>query len=138
MRKSSLIAATLFTLGTAAAQAHMVPVRYDDSHGRVVSIHEQHDEHRASGGGALLGALAGGVIGHQIGSGTGNTVATVGGAVAGGVAGNEIEKRHGGSDFYRITVRFNDGHEESYDRDTVGDLHVGDRVRVDGGNVERE
>ena len=135
MGKTPLLAVALLALGGSyAAQA-----RYDDhSHGRVVAIHQEHDEHRASGGGALLGGIAGGVIGHQFGSGTGNTVATVGGAVAGAAAGNEIEKRHGGSDFYRITVRFDDGREDSYNRDTLGDIHVGDRVRVDGDRIDRD
>jgi uncharacterized protein YcfJ len=134
MGKAPLIAMALLSLGGSfAAQA-----RPEDHHGRVVAIHQEHDEHRASGGGALLGGIAGGVLGHQFGSGTGNTVATVGGAVAGAAAGNEVEKRHGGSDYYRITVRFDNGREESYNRDTLGDIHEGDRVHVNGDRVERD
>jgi uncharacterized protein YcfJ len=104
----------------------------------VVAIHEVRDSHRASGGGALLGGVAGGILGHQIGSGRGNTAATVAGAVGGAVVGNEVEKRHGGNDYYRVTVRFRDGREATFDEDTIGDLHVGDRVHVDNGRVFRD
>jgi uncharacterized protein YcfJ len=114
-------------------------VRNDVSgEGRVVAIHEVRDSHRASGGGALLGGIAGGILGHQIGSGSGNTAATVAGAVGGAVVGNEVEKRHGGSDYYRVTVRFRDGREETFDEESIGDLHVGDRVHVDNGRVFRD
>jgi outer membrane lipoprotein SlyB len=58
--------------------------------------------------------------------------------VGGAVVGNEVEKRHGESDHYKVTVRFHDGREETFDRDDVGDLHVGDRVRVDGGALYRD
>ena len=116
---------------------YYAPVRYDSGEGEVIAIHEVRDSHRASGGGALLGGVAGAILGHQIGSGRGNTLVTVGGAVGGAVVGNEIEKRHGGNDYYRVTVRFRDGHEETFDQDTVGDLRVGDRVHVDNGRIFR-
>ncbi|HXS53161.1 MAG TPA: glycine zipper 2TM domain-containing protein [Usitatibacter sp.] len=121
-----------------ASDAHYYPTRYDSGEGRVVAIDPVHDSHRASGGGALLGGIAGAVLGHQIGSGRGNTAATVAGGVGGAVAGNEIEKRHGGSDYYRVTVRFRDGREATFDEETIGDLHVGDRVHVDNGRVFRD
>ena len=114
------------------------PVRYESGEGHVVAIDVVRDSHRASGGGALLGGIAGGVLGHQFGSGRGNTAATVAGGVGGAVAGNEIEKRHGGSDYYRVTVRFRDGREGTFDEETIGDLHVGDRVHVDNGRVFRD
>ena len=114
------------------------PVRYESGEGRVVAIDVVRDSHRASGGGALLGGIAGGVLGHQIGSGRGNTAATVAGAVGGAVVGNEVEKRHGGNDYYRVTVRFRNGREDTFDQDTLGDLHVGDRVHVDNGRIFRD
>ena len=58
--------------------------------------------------------------------------------MGGAVAGNEIEKRHGGSDYYRVTVRFRDGHEATFDEESIGDLHVGDLVHVDNGRVFRD
>jgi outer membrane lipoprotein SlyB len=117
--------------------------RYHDSYyrsgeGRVVAIDVVRDSGHASGGGALLGGIAGGVIGHQIGSGRGNTAATIAGAAGGALVGNEIEKRRGGSDYYRVTVRFDDGREETFDRDAIGDLHVGDHVHVDNGRLFRD
>jgi outer membrane lipoprotein SlyB len=114
------------------------PVAEHGEWARVVNIDVVQNSHRASGGGALLGGIAGGVLGHQIGSGRGNTAATVAGAVGGAVVGNEVEKRHGGNDYYRVTVRYHDGREETFDRDDAGDLHVGDRVRVDGGRLYRD
>lgn len=111
--------------------------RYYSDEGRVVAIDVVQGSGRTSGGGAILGGIAGGVLGHQIGSGRGNTAATVAGAVGGAVVGNEVEKRHGAGDYYRVTVRFRDGHEETYTQDAIGDLHVGDRVRVDGGRLYR-
>jgi uncharacterized protein YcfJ len=78
------------------------------------------------------------VLGHQIGSGRGNTAATVAGAVGGAVVGNEVEKRHGGNDYYRVTVRFRNGREETFAEDTIGDLHVGDRVHLDNGRIFRD
>ena len=115
-----------------------VAYRQASGEGRVVAIHEVRESHRASGGGALLGGIAGGVLGHQIGSGRGNTAATVAGAVGGAVVGNEVEKRHGGNDYYRVTVRFRDGREETCDQDVIGDLHEGDRVHVDNGRIFRD
>jgi uncharacterized protein YcfJ len=132
------LAAPAHELPRDASAAYFQPVADRGESGRVVNIDVVKDSHRASGGGALLGGIAGGVLGHQIGSGRGNTAATVAGAVGGAVVGNEIEKRHGGNDYYRVTVRFHDGREETFDRDDVGDLHVGDRVRVDDGRLYRD
>jgi outer membrane lipoprotein SlyB len=121
-----------------ASDGYLRPVAEHGDWARVVNIDVVKDSHRASGGGALLGGIAGGVLGHQIGSGRGNTAATIAGAVGGAAVGNEVEKRHGGNDYYRVTVRFHDGREASFDRDDVGDLHVGDRVRVDGDRLYRD
>jgi len=89
---------------------------------------------RPSGAGAILGAIVGGVVGNQFGSGTGRALTTVGGAVAGGVAGNAIEQRtRRENEVYRVSVRFEDGSIRDFDYQQVGDLRVGDRVRlVDG------
>jgi uncharacterized protein YcfJ len=78
------------------------------------------------------------VIGHQIGSGRGNTAATVAGAAGGALAGNEVEKRRGGDEAYRITVQTRDGRESTFTQDSLNGLRVGDPVRVDGGRVYRD
>ncbi|HSN20329.1 MAG TPA: glycine zipper 2TM domain-containing protein [Usitatibacter sp.] len=135
--------------GTASVERDAGPRYYDsryrdrDSYyrsgeGRIVAIDAVRGSGHASGGGALLGGIAGGVLGHQIGSGRGNTAATVAGAVGGAVVGNEVEKRHGGSEYYRVTIRFDDGHEETFDQDVIGDLRVGDHVHVDNGRLFRD
>jgi len=133
MLKTRILGAAL-----AASAAVFAASAYASEPARIVNIDVVQNSHRASGGGALLGGIAGGVLGHQIGSGRGNTAATIVGAVGGAAVGNEVEKRHGGNDYYRVTVRYHDGREETFDRDNVDDLHVGDRVRVDDGRLYRD
>jgi outer membrane lipoprotein SlyB len=88
-----------------------------------------------TGAGAVIGGIAGGVLGHQIGSGRGNDAATVAGAIGGAVVGNEIERRRGGADLYRVTVRAPNGVHETYVMETLGTLRVGDRVRIENGRI---
>jgi outer membrane lipoprotein SlyB len=106
--------------------------------GRVLSIETIPVAARSSGGGAVLGAIIGGVIGHQIGGGTGKALATGAGAVGGAVAGNAIEMRNKRDDeVFRVSVRFNDGSVRSYDFQRIDDLRVGDRVKLEGGQIHR-
>ena len=92
----------------------------------------------SSAAGAVLGGIAGAVVGNQIGHGTGRAAATGAGAIGGAVIGDRIANRDQRDDeIYRVTVRFDDGHEAAYDYRTVGDLRVGDRVRADGGQLYR-
>ncbi len=111
---------------------------FNATHGRVTSI----EFVRASGhspAGAIVGGVIGGVLGHQIGNGRGNDAATIAGAAGGALVGNEVSKQHERHDYYRIGIRFRDGREETLERDTAGDLRVGDRVRLtDGGSIERD
>ena len=107
-------------------------IRAADNYGVVTDIDLVSSGSRTSGGGAVLGAVIGGVIGHQVGSGRGNDVATGLGAVGGAVAGNNIEKRRRSeSEVYRVTVRLHNGDRVHYDYDDIGDLQVGDKVRVE-------
>ena len=93
---------------------------------------------RNPGGGALLGGVIGAVVGNQIGSGNGRAAATVAGAVGGAVIGNNIEGRNArGDDIYRVTVSLQNGDRASFDFRQVDDLRIGDRVRVEGGQVYR-
>ena len=107
-------------------------------YGRVVAIDTVHEGGHTTGGGAVLGGIVGGVIGHQIGSGRGNTAATVAGAAGGALAGNEVEKRRGGDEAYRITVQTRDGRETTFTQDSLNGLRVGDHVHVDAGRVYRD
>ncbi len=122
----------------AASNGYYQPVAEHGMRGEVVRIDVVQGGHHASGAGAVLGGIAGGVLGHQVGSGRGNTAATIAGAVGGAAVGNHIEKGHSDRDTYRITVRYRDGREDTFDQDDIGDLHVGDRVRVEDGRAYRD
>ena len=89
--------------------------------------------------GTVIGGLAGGVIGHQIGSGRGKTAATIAGTVGGAVVGNEIEKKQeqAKSPRYRITVRLDSGSTLIVEDTRNLNLRVGDRVRIENGNLTR-
>lgn len=93
---------------------------------------------RNSAGGAVLGAVIGAVIGNQIGSGTGRAAATGLGAVGGAVIGNNIQNRNRNEgEVYRISVRMDNGQTAQYDYQSIDDLRVGDRVRVESGQLYR-
>lgn len=110
-------------------------------YGRVANIQTMQAQQNGntSGGGAVLGGLVGGLLGNQVGGGTGRTAATVLGAVGGAVAGNAIEGRmnHGTTQNYRITVQLDQGGSRAYDVASPGELRVGDRVRLVGGQISR-
>jgi outer membrane lipoprotein SlyB len=109
-------------------------------YGYVESIEAVPVEQRstAPGIGAIGGAIAGGVLGNQIGHGTGRAAATVGGAVAGGVIGHQVEQHVRGSQAateFRLRVRMDDGSYQTFTQDRVDNIRVGDRVRVENGQV---
>lgn len=90
------------------------------------------------GAGAVIGGVVGGVLGHQVGEGTGKDVATVAGVVGGAMAGHQIEKSNRQQqDAYRIQVRLDRGGYQTVTLQSIGDLRVGDRVRVENDRVSR-
>lgn len=89
------------------------------------------------GAGAVIGGVVGGVLGRQVGGGTGQDVATVAGVVGGAVAGHQIEKSAKQQDAYRIRVRLDSGEYQTVTQQTVNDLRVGDRVRIENNRVSR-
>ena len=93
---------------------------------------------RSSGGGAILGAVIGGVLGNQVGKGSGRDAATVVGAVGGAVIGNQVE-RHNKADgeVFRVSVRLDNGRMAQFDYQRIDDLRVGDRVKVQDGQLHR-
>jgi outer membrane lipoprotein SlyB len=107
-------------------------------YGRVVAIDVVRGSGRSSGAGAVIGGIVGGVVGHQIGSGRGNDVATAAGAIGGAVAGNEVERRRGADEDYRIVVEFRDGRQATFVQNDLNGIRVGDRVRVDGNRLLRD
>lgn len=109
-------------------------------YGTVANIEALQTDRRTSGAGAVLGAVVGGVLGNTIGGGSGRAAATVLGAVGGAAAGNAVENnRNGGTrtEGYRLTVNLDRGGQRMYDVPTPGDLRMGDRVRLDGGQISR-
>lgn len=111
------------------------PIQY----GVVRSIDSVSSRESTTGGGALAGAVVGAVIGRQFGSsGSGRTMGTILGAVGGAVAGNEIEHQQTQpSGRFRIQVQLDDGQTRVFNVAQPGDLHVGDRVAVEGNNLRR-
>lgn len=91
------------------------------------------------GAGAVIGGVVGGVLGNQVGSGKGKTAATVVGAAGGAVVGNEIQKRSSANrnDAYRIRVRLDGGGYMTVTQKDIGNLRVGDQVRVENDTVYR-
>lgn len=111
--------------------------------GRVsnVEIIRSQEPARGPGIGAVIGGVAGAVVGNQIGSGNGRTAATVIGAVGGAVAGNAIEKSRtanvGAGESYRVSVQLDNGSMRTYDTASYGELRIGDRVRIENGQLSR-
>jgi outer membrane lipoprotein SlyB len=90
------------------------------------------------GAGAVVGGVVGGVLGNQVGQGTGRTAATAAGVVGGALVGNEIQKSNQRvREAYQINVRLDNGSYLSVVQDSVSDLRVGNRVRVENNRVYR-
>ena len=104
--------------------------------GSVTRIDIIQTESRNSGGGAVLGAVLGGVIGHQLGGGRGRNLTTGAGVIGGAIAGNNIENRNrADNEIYRVTVSLDNGRTQQFDYQDIEDLRVGDRVRIEGGQI---
>jgi outer membrane lipoprotein SlyB len=84
------------------------------------------------GWGTVAGGVVGGLLGSQIGSGTGKTAATVAGAVGGAAVGSSMQDRT--KNVYQIGVRLDNGSFVTITQDTVADLQIGSRVRIDNNN----
>lgn len=107
-------------------------------YGNVSNIEVVSAGSRTSGGGAVLGAVLGAVVGRQVGSGSGRDVATGLGAIGGAVIGNTVEaRRKGDSDLYRISVQMDNGSVMQFDYQRIDDLRVGERVRLQDGQLHR-
>jgi outer membrane lipoprotein SlyB len=91
-----------------------------------------------TGVGAVAGGALGGVLGHQFGKGNGKTAMTVLGAVGGAVAGHQVEKAHNTRVVgYRVQVQLDNGETRTFEPTQLDGLKVGDRVRVDQGQLRR-
>lgn len=110
---------------------------YPSGYGVIDTIDMIRGSGNGIGGGTIIGGIVGGVLGHQVGGGRGNGLATVAGAVGGAVVGHEIEKGNRSQDAYRIRVRMENGSYQTVTQDSVNELRVGDRARVENDRVYR-
>ena len=103
--------------------------------GRIVGIDPIRTRPQGTGVGAVAGGVVGGLIGNKV---IGGTAATAIGAVGGAVVGNNLERNHReGVAGYHVNIRLDNGATRTFDQTQVGGLHVGDRVRVQGGRIRR-
>ncbi len=91
------------------------------------------------GAGAVVGGVVGGLLGNQVGGGSGKTIATVAGVVGGAVVGNQIQQsnRVQSREMYQISVRLDNRSYQTIEQDSLGDLQVGSRARIENGRVYR-
>lgn len=108
-------------------------------YGTVRNIQEKQAGQGSSGTGAIIGAVVGGALGNQVGSGTGRAAATAAGALGGAVVGDRIERSRAqpSQSYYQIDVRLDNGDFRSYDYYDLNGLRVGDRVRIENGQLQR-
>jgi outer membrane lipoprotein SlyB len=91
--------------------------------------------------GGIIGAVVGNVVGKGINNGDNRSAATVLGAAGGAAVGNRIgarqEQQAAANAAYRVTVQTDQGQWRTYEVGALGDLRVGDRVRVENGVIYR-
>lgn len=118
------------------------PAQYVE-YGRVANIEVLRSETGAygtSGAGAVTGGVIGGVVGNQFGRGNGRAAATALGLVGGALLGNAIEANNNAPrvyESYRVSIQTDNGGYRAFDVAHPGDLHIGDRVRIDNGQISR-
>ena len=106
--------------------------------GSIESIEPIRERPQGTGAGAVIGGVAGAVLGNQFGHGLGRAAMTGVGAAGGAIAGNNVERNVRKTIVgYRVHVRLDDGATRTFERKQVGNLHVGDRVRVDRDGFRR-
>jgi outer membrane lipoprotein SlyB len=90
--------------------------------------------------GGIIGAVVGSVVGKNVNNGGNRSAATVLGAGAGAMIGNrsgQNQQAEAGSAAYRVTVQTDQGAQRTFEVPALGDLRVGDRVRVENGVIYR-
>lgn len=118
-----------------AVQPQVVP---RDRVGSVTAIEPVRQRPQGSGTGAVIGGVLGGVIGNQFGHGLGRAAMTGVGAAGGAIAGNNVERNYKTAVVgYRVHVRLDNGNTRTFQRKNIGNLHVGDRVRLDANGFRR-
>jgi outer membrane lipoprotein SlyB len=110
--------------------------------GVVESIQAVNTANTSSGGiglGTVAGGVVGGVLGSQVGGGRGRDAATAAGVVGGAVIGHQMEKNRqvAAAPAYQVGVRLDNGTYQTIVQDTVADLTIGSRVRIENGRAYR-
>jgi hypothetical protein len=112
------------------------PAPYGVQLGQVTRIERMGGQ--PSGGGAVIGGVVGAVVGRQFGnSSSSRNAGTVLGAVGGALIGHQIERGQSSNGAIRVSVQFDDGSARAFDYAELGDLRVGDRVRLQDGQLYR-
>lgn len=107
------------------------------STGTIDSIQMRQNADSGIGVGAVVGGVVGGLLGNQVGGGSGKKAATVAGVVGGAMVGHQMERSGQARDAYEIRVRLDNGGYQTVVQDSIADLQVGSRVRVDNQRVYR-
>lgn len=116
-----------------AAPKTAAPVCHDC--GIVESIRTVEEEGKGTGLGAIAGGVLGGVLGHQVGGGRGKDLATIVGAAGGAYAGHQVEKSQRKSKHYDVTVRLDDGSQQTVTYKEMPAWREGDRVKLMDGTL---
>lgn len=128
-----------------ASQAYPVPVQtypaasppHAYNTGTIDSIQMQQGREDGVGVGAVVGGVVGGLLGNQVGGGRGRKAATVAGVIGGAMVGHQMERNAQGHDVYQIGVRMDNGSYQTVAQESIADLQVGARVRVENQHVYR-
>lgn len=143
---ATAIAATAFLSGCASAprqptySEYQAPSpSYSTYYGVVDSIQVTRVANTSGvGAGAVVGGLVGGLLGNQVGHGSGKAAATAAGVIGGAVVGNQVEQNNQGTrDMYQISIRLDNGSYQTIVQESVGDLRIGARARIENGRVYR-
>jgi outer membrane lipoprotein SlyB len=94
--------------------------------------------------GGVLGAVVGSAIGKNVDNGHSRAGATVLGGAAGAMAGSRVGQNDAntasagaGAPAYRVSVQTDQGVMRTYEVGALGDLRVGDRVRIENNVIYR-
>lgn len=105
--------------------------------GVVESVKPVEVKGESTGAGAVVGGLAGLIVGNQIGQKKGRTLAKIAGAAGGAYLGNEIEKNAKKAVQYQVTIRMDDGTQQTITRASDDGLTAGSRVKIIDGAIVR-
>ncbi|MDP3085628.1 MAG: hypothetical protein Q8N44_18315 [Rubrivivax sp.] len=107
-------------------------------HGTVSRIDVVAIASRSPASGAVLSEVIGTVIGTQVGRGIGRFAASGPGAARGALIGSRAESlSKADNEVFRVSVRLDNGRSAQFDCERIDDLRVGDRIKVEEGQLHR-